>query len=76
MAEGMNMTVEAVITWEDDTTETIHADGFVSLFNQIGKRNIKRIDAYEINQKEIRQGRCAEYVSGVRDNQGAQDDRL
>lgn len=70
------MTVEAVITWEDGRTETIHADDFVSLFNRIGKRNIKHIDAYEIDMKDIRQGRYAEYVSGVRENQGAQDDRF
>lgn len=56
------MIVEAVITWEDGVTETIRARSFVELFSAIGERKIKRLDAYEVGVKDIRQGRRARYV--------------
>ena len=51
------MLVEAVITWEDGTTEVIHASDFLAIFKEIGEKRIKHIDAYEINLRDMRQGR-------------------
>ena len=54
--------VKGKVTFKDGTVEKVQATNFISLFNALVGKPIRKIEVKEIELKEMRQGRDGKMV--------------